>query len=332
MQFEVTELRENKDTKVESITTIDSDIITDFDYEDEDDDDNKMDVEGCDDDDDDDDNYVETHLSDTYVDEKYTFSIPKGKSRYLKIICNDNNTKNEPIIVVTKPVIGDPDIYVSLSYENKYPDRTNYDLCDQTEGVRTLRIENPPRVMYVCARSFNGKNSRFSVIAFRESNSELEEKHCGKKLSDGAAPVSSENYAPCSFCGQMIQKCGMRLHELRCRRLNFKCGICGAVIRTGNKEKHMSLVHTKIMCQCGVELEQEPFQVHRRSECPLRMVVCAYCGITLRGNAIDEHQALCGSKSFTCAHCNKNILRKDFCKHLSEVHGIEKMDQQKDIK
>lgn len=334
VQFEVVEVRLNKETKTETISTIESDLITEFLYEDEDDENNGMAVENDDDDDDDDANFVENHITDIELEEESRFSVPKGKSKCLKIFNNkDDEKQKEPLYIVVKPIVGDPDVYVSFSFDNKYPDRSNYDVCDQTEGIRTIRLENPPRILHASVRSFKEENSRFSVIAFHESDSKLKEKHCGKKLSDdAAAPVSSENCTQCSFCGQMIQKTGIRLHELRCKRLNFRCGICGAVMRTGNKEKHMAFVHTKIKCQCGAELEQEAFQVHRRSECPFRMVKCVYCGITMRDNAIDEHQALCGSKSFKCAHCGKNVLRRDFSKHISEVHGFESIDDMRDIK
>lgn len=333
IQFEVIEARMDKDTEVETISTIDVNLITEINYEKDPEEDKDDDINMGDDDDDDDEDaneYTEKHIDQIDIGEESIYDIPKGKSKYLRLNIK-NNEGREAVIIVVKPIIGDPDVYLSLSNENEYPDWTNYDICDQTEGTRILRVDTPPHNIYACIRSFNKENSKFSVIALYESNSELKEKHCGKKLID-ATPVSLENYVSCSFCGKMIQQTNIRLHEMRCRRLNFRCGTCGAVMRIGNKEKHISLAHTKIKCQCGTELEQEALQVHRRSTCPYRIEVCGYCGLSLRAVNMEEHEAMCGSKSLTCAHCDKIILRRVFSKHLSEMHNIESINEKRDIK
>ena len=330
IQFEVTDVRIDDETRVESISTVDVDLLTTIEsYKNESggesagNEANNMEMKS-------------DETSEITLGEESMQNVPCGEYKHLRVSVKD---KEDAVVIAVRPITGDPDVYVSLTDKNEQPDWTNYDVCDQTEGTRVLRVDAlQSNNIYIGLHDYNNRvNSKCVVVVFYESDNGLKEKYCGRKLIDAASSGSSDanntiDHGTCMFCGQKIPKAGMRLHELRCKRMNFKCEKCGTVAPARRKEKHMKLAHTKIQCQCGVELEQEALQAHRQRECPYQIGVCRYCGLSLRQGDLGEHQEVCGSKSYTCAHCGKNILRRNFLEHLHIQHKINSINLKNDTK
>jgi len=61
--------------------------------------------------------------------------------------------------------------------------------------------------------------------------------------------------------------------------LHWHCTDCGLLIPALNeRDKHVKVVHGRIPCTCGVHLSMDLMRVHRRHDCPDRILTCRYCG------------------------------------------------------
>jgi hypothetical protein len=74
------------------------------------------------------------------------------------------------------------------------------------------------------------------------------------------------------------------------------------------------------------------FQVqHQSSTCPLRLIVCRFCGDTVHagGEPADvrdrlrnmcEHESICGSRTAPCDSCGRSVMLKEMDIHVIAVH------------
>lgn len=176
IQFKVTDVRKDEDTKVESISTIDVDLLTTIEgYESE-----TQDMNPDHESKRHEPNSPEMGTYEITVGEEATVDVPREE--YRNIRGNVKDSKGEMIVVV-RPVTGDPDVYVSLSCGNDHPDWTNYDVCDQTEGTRIIRVNTPHNNIYIGLHEYSGRDAKCTVVMFHENATELKEKYCGKKAS-----------------------------------------------------------------------------------------------------------------------------------------------------
>jgi len=142
----------------------------------------------------------------------------------------------------------------------------------------------------------------------------------------GAAGQSgpSEGEEICGHCRRSIPQRSMTMHSLRCERNNFYCEICQKVFPKQDQIKHMDLVHSEYICECGEAFQQQSLQDHRRDSCPLRLVPCSYCPLHINQIARGPHQAECGNREALCLECNQTFKRKEMQRHLIRSHDREK--------
>jgi hypothetical protein len=61
-------------------------------------------------------------------------------------------------------------------------------------------------------------------------------------------------------------------------------------------EKHRKLSHTKVRCECGVEMDPSMVDTHKGFECDRRPVECQYCHLNQEERSLGRHEvrrALC---------------------------------------
>jgi hypothetical protein len=109
------------------------------------------------------------------------------------------------------------------------------------------------------------------------------------------------------------------------------CNKCGRAFQQREMEKHMKVFHEPLQCPCGVVLEKEDMVQHQSSTCPLRLIVCRFCGDTVHagGEPVDardrlrnmcEHESICGSMTAPCDSCGRSVMLKEMDIHLIAVH------------
>ncbi|KAF3443630.1 hypothetical protein FNV43_RR13320 [Rhamnella rubrinervis] len=96
-------------------------------------------------------------------------------------------------------------------------------------------------------------------------------------------------------------------------------------------EKHIKVFHEPLHCPCGMVLEKEEMVQHQSSFCPLRLVVCRFCGDMVQaGNSamdvrdrmrgLSEHESVCGSRTAPCDSCGRSVMLKEMDIHQIAVH------------
>ena len=88
------------------------------------------------------------------------------------------------------------------------------------------------------------------------------------------APV--EETQLCSSCDKQIEKTKMRLHDIQCARMTYRCH-CGTAVAKSDKEHHESEMHTLSKCaDCGHEDTKQKIVEHSAS-CNKKPRFCDYC-------------------------------------------------------
>nr|CAD1834906.1 unnamed protein product [Ananas comosus var. bracteatus] len=129
----------------------------------------------------------------------------------------------------------------------------------------------------------------------------------------------------CRNCRHYISSRTIVIHEAYCIRHNLVCqhegcGVvlrkeqaanhvhcskCGQAFQQREMEKHMKVFHEPLHCPCGVVLEKEEVVQHQSSTCPLRLIVCHFCGDMVQAGTepldardrlrgLSEHESICG--------------------------------------
>jgi hypothetical protein len=147
----------------------------------------------------------------------------------------------------------------------------------------------------------------------------------------------------CSNCQVRIPPSALTMHELYCKRNNTKCNLCGRIFQNRDfanhwhckvagcgkygsidqEHKHMSCYHQAVLCECGLNLELHQVANHRKTECPMRLIICRFCRLTVQagaksrtakdlylGTGLTEHESECGARTIECQKCKKSIQLK----------------------
>jgi hypothetical protein len=230
------------------------------------------------------------------------------------------------LIELSAESVGDVDLYVSHSPDNKRPTPLAYTWKAQSHGSKRLQIEaaDPQLVravqegwLYITVHAYatpSDSRVRFSLSC----------KHAG---GDGRRLILESlselvDVKQCPHCRRDIPTTSYSLHEMACARHNWRCQVCGAVVPLAEKDKHRAVAHVVAECVCGVELPPEELQVHKEFECPKRLVSCIYCELQVPLDQRGEHQGMCGNRTVTCSLCHARHKRNGIQKHLVEEHGI----------
>jgi len=98
--------------------------------------------------------------------------------------------------------------------------------------------------------------------------------------------------------------------------------------------KHIGMIHDLLKCKCGAMATMDQMAHHRKTECPLRQVVCRFCGSMFeaglppadhrdRLNGLTAHESECGSRTDKCTVCGKYVRLKEMDAHLA-LHNFLK--------
>ena len=81
----------------------------------------------------------------------------------------------------------------------------------------------------------------------------------------------------CSTCERDIEAAKIRMHEMGCARMNYKCRECGEVVAKSEKEEHETEAHVAVKCQfCSFEALKSKFGNHE-STCDMQPKPCQFC-------------------------------------------------------
>jgi len=89
--------------------------------------------------------------------------------------------------------------------------------------------------------------------------------------------AATEETKMCSTCNRPIEMSKIRMHEIGCARMNYRCAECGDVVAKSEKEEHEKDAHVKLKCQyCSFEAIKTKFGEHEE-KCDMKPKPCRYC-------------------------------------------------------
>ncbi|CAD5191620.1 unnamed protein product [Musa acuminata subsp. malaccensis] len=246
---------------------------------------------------------------------------------------------------------GDADTNVYLSrHPLIFPTQHRHEWSSHEMGskVLTVRPKDPNLVAgtySIGVFGFKGVTKYRISVAFKDNVKQQIGGH-----ATASSPIDMES-VECQNCKHFISSRTILLHEAYCFRHNVLCqhNGCGVVLRKEeaashvhcNKcgqafqqeqiEKHMKVFHEPVHCPCGVILEKEQMIEHQSSTCPLRLIMCRFCGDMVQAGSIPadardrlrglvEHESICGSRTAPCDSCGRAVMLKEMDIHVIAVH------------
>ncbi|CAM0907149.1 unnamed protein product [Alopecurus aequalis] len=135
--------------------------------------------------------------------------------------------------------------------------------------------------------------------------------------SDPVATTST-----CAHCKREIPSSNIALHSAHCARNLQKCEHCGDMVPRKHMDEHYDENHAPVNCsRCKQTVEHELWDLHKRMQCPQRMLACQYCEFELPAVDIFEHQDVCGNRTEYCQPCKKYIRLREWIGHEILLHG-----------
>ena len=121
----------------------------------------------------------------------------------------------------------------------------------------------------------------------------------------------------CSHCDREISKSNYLIHDLRCKKINYRCDKCFEIIMFKDKLLHDD-THVIISCiSCLTEIEKGDLEEHQLY-CSDRFVECYICKDMITFKMLGEHISYCGSRTTRCDDCYKRFMLKDLENHICE--------------
>ncbi|KAM0830212.1 hypothetical protein ACQ4PT_066341 [Festuca glaucescens] len=137
-----------------------------------------------------------------------------------------------------------------------------------------------------------------------------------------AAPDPVVTTSTCAHCKREIPSSNISLHSAHCARNLQKCEHCGDMVPRKHMDEHYDENHAPVNCsRCKQTVEHELWDLHKRMQCPQRMLVCQYCEFELPAVDIFEHQDVCGNRTEYCQPCKKYIRLREWIGHEILLHG-----------
>ena len=141
----------------------------------------------------------------------------------------------------------------------------------------------------------------------------------GSLLSSSGAEIPP-NSTQCHHCSHWIPNATLTMHQIQCARRNWVCPSCHFVCPIGEKEKHMSIAHAVVKCECGFESEGDLVALHREFECHLRPFQCPFCNLSMPYGKRSSHLTECGSRTSQCPTCQAWVKNNDLAVHQLDLH------------
>ncbi|KAJ4781650.1 Ubiquitin fusion degradation protein 1-like protein [Rhynchospora pubera] len=243
---------------------------------------------------------------------------------------------------------GDTDIYVSR-HPLIFPTQHRHEWSSHETGSKNLVIKHKdpnlvPGNYTIGVYGFKGVSKYQISVHVKDRNVNVQ------KVGEGDK-VNSEDLVECGNCKRHVARRTIVVHEAYCVRHNVVCqyegcGVvlrreesenhahcvkCGRAFQKGEMEKHMKVFHEPTACLCGIVLEKEEMVQHQTVECPLRLIVCRFCGDMVQAGAnpddprdrlrgLCEHESQCGSRTAPCDSCGRSVMLKDMDLHNIAVH------------
>ncbi|KAJ3685950.1 hypothetical protein LUZ61_015114 [Rhynchospora tenuis] len=243
---------------------------------------------------------------------------------------------------------GDTDVYVSR-HPLIFPTQHRHEWSSHETGSKNLVIKHKdanlvPGNYTIGVYGFKGVSKYQISVHVKDRNVNVQRVGEGEK-------VNSEDLVECGNCKRHIARRTIVVHEAYCIRHNVVCqhegcGVvlrkeerenhahcvkCGRAFQKGEMEKHMKVFHEPTACMCGIVLEKEEMVQHQTVECPLRLIVCRFCGDMVQAGAnpedprdrlrgLCEHESQCGSRTAPCDSCGRSVMLKDMDLHNIAVH------------
>ncbi|GMG98695.1 hypothetical protein Nepgr_000535 [Nepenthes gracilis] len=245
---------------------------------------------------------------------------------------------------------GDTDLYISR-HPLIFPTRHQHQWSSHDVGSKALILSSEDQNLglgtySVAVYGFKGK-TKYQILACVQSN--LDRK-VGQQATASLSAIGVDS-VQCPNCRHYIPSISIGLHEAYCSRHNVicqheGCGVvlrveearnhvhcnkCGKAFQQGEIEKHMKVFHEPLHCACGVVLEKEEMVQHQSSDCPMRMIICRFCGDAVQAGTIpmdmrdrlrglSGHESLCGSRTAPCDSCGRSVMLKEMDIHQIAVH------------
>lgn len=282
--------------------------------------------------------------------------VEEGKFRYYKFTVEESVCKkvasglaNVEVKIDTDASGGDTDIYISR-HPLVFPTQHRHEWSSHEVGSKVLILKPQDATLVsgvysIGVYGFKGTSKYQLSVAIKDVNSQS----IGERASaSGSVDVDS---VLCRNCKRHVASQSAHLHEAYCMRHNVACphdgcGVvlrkeeaadhvhcnkCGRAFQQKELEKHMKVFHEPLHCPCGVVLEKEDMVQHQSLTCPLRLIVCRFCGDTVYagGEPVDardrlrnmcEHESICGSRTALCDSCGRSVMLKEMDIHLIVVH------------
>lgn len=156
----------------------------------------------------------------------------------------------------------------------------------------------------------------FSSVMEEEKDDKEEKGSILGRMNTTLDGVEGVDYTICENCRHKIPINSSTNHSLACFRMNWFCQLCGEVFQKSKKDEHMKEFHTKVFCECGIEIENRFLINHKKNDCPKRIVRCEYCPLEMPYNEKFEHEKKCGAQTEKCDRCKKYIQKKDYPIHV----------------
>ncbi|THU64447.1 hypothetical protein C4D60_Mb01t26550 [Musa balbisiana] len=244
---------------------------------------------------------------------------------------------------------GDTNVYLSR-HPLIFPTQHRHEWSSHEMGskVLTVRPKDPNLIAgtySIGVFGFKGVTKYHISVAFKDNVKQQIGGH-----ATASSPIDMES-VECQNCKHFISSQTILLHELYCFRHNVLCqhngcGVvlrkeeaashvhcnkCGQAFQQGQIEKHMKVFHEPVHCPCGVILEKEQMIEHQSSTCPLRLIMCRFCGDMVQAGStpadardrlrgLVEHESICGSRTAPCDSCGRAIMLKEMDIHVIAVH------------
>eukprot|EP00656_Telonema_subtile_P000558 TRINITY_DN10256_c0_g1_i2.p1 TRINITY_DN10256_c0_g1~~TRINITY_DN10256_c0_g1_i2.p1 ORF type:complete len:722 (+),score=226.24 TRINITY_DN10256_c0_g1_i2:149-2314(+) len=279
-------------------------------------------------------------------------AVPAGEYEYYEVPIDETLDSVDIELTVLS---GDADLFGSAA--DRFPCRTAHTWREVEVGNVQLRVtRHDPRliwantpVLYVGVRGY-APHSSFSIQARRTAPSGMQAAAGAPKRKRVAlaahVPVAA-GMARCEHCMQDVSESALMLHAAQCSRNNWVCDVCRCVLPLHEQDshqhcphcplvhpseealaKHVSMLHDELSCACGATASMDLLGQHKLTACPLRHVLCRFCGSMFeagdvpedhrdRLNGLTSHESVCGGRTDSCTVCGQYVRMKEMDAHMA---------------
>ncbi|MCO5568569.1 hypothetical protein L7F22_022268 [Adiantum nelumboides] len=247
----------------------------------------------------------------------------------------------------------DADLYIT-AHPNLFPSQHRHQWASHDVGSKSIHLTGGEKLLSSCSYSIAVYGYRggatFKVWVQLQPIGAVTGQKLTSRAMEGGSAVQP-GFEVCSNCRQVIPSRTIALHEAYCRRHNIvctypDCGVvlrqeefkkhvhcskCGQSLQQEELEKHLKVYHEPQVCRCGATLEKDDMLKHQASFCPLRTIMCRFCGDMVQAGkdaenlrdrlqGLSQHESECGSRTSPCEVCARAVMLKEMDLHRAAAH------------